>query len=197
MELIKLELPSEEEIEFEIALVDMPAIESDYMVFKKQVEDRYEFKEFDKERRLLVGYAMIADLKIPRFDRRRGEYEVVFPKESIDKIVRNFSKNGLNRNMNEMHNSGELIDGVFVRWHYQLDEELGLKAPKGLKEEAQGSWVIFVQCDDDETYQKALNGQLKGFSIEGRFIEEQLFNKIIDKFFHELEEILKINNAEK
>ena len=192
MELIKLELPSEEEIEFQIALVDEPAIESDYMVFKKEAEERYAFKEFDRERRLLVGYAMIADLKIPRFDRIRGEYEVVFPKESIDKIVRNFSVNGLNKNMNEMHNTGELIPGVFVRWQYQLDEELGLKAPKGLKQESEGSWVIFVQCDDDETYEKAKKKLLKGFSIEGRFIEEELFNKAVEALFTELDDILKI-----
>lgn len=191
MEVIKLELPSEEEIEFQIALVDEPAIESDYMVFEKDLSARYEFKEFDKERRLLVGYAMIADLEIPRFSKERGAYKVIFPKESIDKIVRNFSKNGLNGNMNEMHNTGELIPGVFVRWQYQLDEALGLKAPNGLKQEAEGSWVIFVQCDDDETYQKAKDKLLRGFSIEGKFIEEEMFNKALDNFLNELDDILK------
>ena len=191
MELITLHLPSEEEINFEIALVDEPAIESDYMVFEKETEERYQFQELDRERRLLVGYAMISDLEIPRFDKNRGAYKVKFPKDSIDKIVRNFSKNGLNGNMNEMHNTGELLPGVFVRWQYQLDEELGLKAPKGLKQEAEGSWVIFVQCDNDEIYDKAKKKLIRGFSIEGRFIEEEIFNKSIESFFKELDDILK------
>ena len=89
MELIKLNIPSEDEIEFQIALVDEPAIESDYQVFKKDLETRYKFQEVDKSKKLLMGYFMIADLEIPRFDRNRGEYKVVFPKDSIDKIGTN------------------------------------------------------------------------------------------------------------
>jgi hypothetical protein len=189
MELIKLEIPSEEEIEFQIALVDEPAIESDYMVFKQEVETRYKFQELDKSKKLLMGYFMIADLEIPRFDKNRGAYNVVFPKESIDKIVRNFSKNGLNQNMNEMHQTGKLVDGVYVLHHWQLDSEMEIKAPKGFKQEADGSWFGVVRCENEEIYQKALNGDLKGFSIEGRFIEEELFNKALEELFNDLKNI--------
>ena len=191
MELIKLELPSEEELHFEIALVDEPAIESDYMVFKQEVETRYKFQELDKSKKLLMGYFMIADLEIPRFDKNRGAYNVVFPKESIDKIVRNFSKNGLNQNMNEMHQTGKLVDGVYVLHHWQLDSEMEIKAPKGFKQEADGSWFGVVRCENEEIYQKALNGELKGFSIEGRFIEEELFNKALEQLFNDLKLTIK------
>jgi len=191
MQLIKLELPSEEEIEFQIAVVDQPAIESDWQTFKEDVETRYTFKEFDKSEKLLMGYFMIADLEIPRFDRSRGEYKVVFPKESIDKIVRNFSKNGLNKNMNEMHQTGELLDGVYVLHQWQIDSAKGIKAPQGFKTEADGSWFAVVRCENEEIYQKALKGELKGFSIEGRFIEEELFNKSLNNLFRELDELIK------
>lgn len=190
MELIRLELPSEEEIEFQVALVDEPAIESDWMTFNQDTFQRYAFKEFDKKEKLLMGYFMIADLKIPRFD-MRGQYEVVFPKESIDKIVRNFSKNGLNQNMNEMHNTGQLIDGVYVLHHWQIDSEKGIKAPNGFKTEADGSWFAVVRCENEEIYQKALEGKLKGFSIEGRFLEEQIFSQIQNEFFKQLNDIVK------
>ena len=116
-QLITLHLPSEEEIEFQVGLVDQPAIESDWKAFEQDVKLRYEFKEFDKSEKLLMGYFMIADLEIPRFDHQRGKYKVKFPKESIDKIVRNFSKNGLNQNLNEMHQTGELVEGVYVLHH--------------------------------------------------------------------------------
>ena len=134
---------------------------------------------------------MIADLEIPRFDRERGEYKVVFPKDSIDKIVRNFSKNGINQNMNEMHQTGKLLDGVYVLHHWQLDKELEIKAPKGFSQEADGSWFGVVRCENEEIYQKALDGTLKGFSIEGRFLEDAMFNKQLDKFFEELENLTK------
>lgn len=189
MELIKLELPSEEEIQFQVALVDDPAIERDWQVFSKESESHFEFKELDKDKKLLMGYFMIADMEIPRFD-QRGKYKVVFPKESIDKIVRNFSKNGLNQNMNEMHQTGKLLDGVYVLWHWQIDSELGVTAPKGFTTEADGSWFAVVRCENEEIYQKALNGELKGFSIEGRFLEEELFNKAVEGLFKDLEELI-------
>lgn len=190
MELITLHLPSEEEIEFQVGLVDQPAIESDWQAFKQDVKSRYSFKEFDKSEKLLMGYFMIADLEIPRWDHKRGEYRVKFPKESIDKIVRNFSRNGLNQNLNEMHNSGNLIDGVYVLHHWQIDSEKGMNAPNGFSNEANGSWFAVVRCENEEVYNKALNGELNGFSIEGRFIEEEVFNKQFEKLFSDLDRIL-------
>lgn len=192
MNLITLHLPSEEEIEFQIGLVDSPAIESDWQTFKQDVKTRYAFKEFNESEKLLMGYFMIADLEIPRVDGNHNEYRVVFPKDSIDKIVRNFSKNGLNQNMNEMHQTGKLLDGVYVLHHWQLDSEKGITAPQGFSNEADGSWFGVVRCENEEIYQKALDGTLKGFSIEGRFIEEEMFNKAVENLLKELDEI--INN---
>ncbi len=194
MELITLHLPSEEEIEFQIAVVDQPAIESDWQAFTKDIKERYAFKEFDESEKLLMGYFMIADLEIPRFDAQRGKYKVKFPKESIDKIVRNFSKNGLNQNMNEMHQTNKLLEGVYVLHHWQIDSTKGIYSPDGFSNEADGSWFAVVRCENEEIYNKALNGELKGFSIEGRFIEEELFNKSLKDFFNELDKILTEND---
>jgi len=176
MDVVKLILPNRQQIEFQIALVDEPAIESNFMAFAK--EGHFQFKEVDKAERLLMGYFMIADMEILRVDAKRGAYKVVFPKESIDTIIENFQLNGLANNMNEMHNSGQLSEGVFVRNHWQIDSKKGIKAPDGFKTEADGSWFGVVKCENDDVYQKALDGTFNGFSIEGKFIEEA-----IDKYF--------------
>jgi hypothetical protein len=191
MELIRLHLPSEEEIEFQIAVVDAPAIESNWMAFKKESLSDFKFQEFDKSKKLLMGYFMIADKKIPRVDHKGKMYEVKFEREAIDKIVRNFSKNGLNGNMNEMHQSGKLLEGVYVLHHWQLDSDLGIVAPKGFKQEANGSWFGIVRCENEEIYNKALNGEYNGFSIEGSFLEEQVFRNQIDEFFQFIENLTK------
>ena len=170
MDLITLHLPTEEEIEFQVGLVDMPAIESDWQTFTAQQSKAFQFKEFDKS---------------------RGAYNVVFPKESIDKIVRNFSKNGLNQNMNEMHQTNKLIEGVYVLHHWQLDSEMGIGAPNGFKKEKDGSWFAVVRCENEEIYNKAIKGELNGFSIEGRFIEEEMFNQALNSFFNDLDEMVK------
>lgn len=176
MDVVKLVLPKGNQLEFQIAVVDEPAIESHFMAFKK--EGHFQFKEFDKAERKLMGYFMIADMEILRVDAKRGAFKVVFPKESINGIVENFSFNGLNRNMNEMHQTGKLAEGVYVLNHWQMDSAKGIKAPEGFKTEADGSWFGIVKCDNDEVYQKALDGIYNGFSIEGKFIEEA-----IDKYF--------------
>lgn len=176
MELIKLNIPDEEQIEFQIAFVDEPAIESNFMAFAKKANP-FKFVELDKSKRLLMGYFMIADLKIPRFSQEKGRFDVVFDKESINKIVRNFSKHGLNRNLNENHETNEFAKNCYVLSHFQIDSELGIQAPKGFKQEPDGSWFGIVRCENDDIYQKALNGEYNGFSIEGDFLEEQ-FNKL-------------------
>jgi hypothetical protein len=183
-----LNIPTEEEIEFQIAVVDEPAIESNFMVFKKEGEVKLCFKELDAAKNLLMGYFMIADMKIPRRD-ERGTYTVSFPKESIDKIVRNFSRNGLNGNMNEMHQSGKLLDGVFVLHHWQINKEMGMIAPKGFETEADGSWFGIVRCENQDIYNKALSEELRGFSIEGLFIEDEIFQRIADEYFSYLEKV--------
>ncbi len=180
MELIELYLPSGEQLEFQIALVDEPAIESNFMAFKK--EGRFQFKEVDKSERKLMGYFMIADMEILRVDPKRGAYNVKFPKKSIDTIVENFAYNGLNRNMNEMHQTNQLAEGVYVLSYWQIDSAKGITAPNGFKTEADGSFFGIVKCDNDEVYQKALNGEYNGFSIEGKFIEQA-----IDKYFKQSE----------
>jgi len=188
MDVIRLTLPDGDNLEFQIALVDEPAIESNFMAFNKQ--NHFQFKEVDKSERKLMGYFMIADFEILRIDQKRGAYKVVFDKKSIDKIVENFSFNGLNRNMNEMHQTGKLSEGVYVLNQWQIDSAKGIKAPDGFKTEADGSWFGVVKCNNEEIYQKALNGTFNGFSIEGKFIEEAIdkyFKTDIDEFLNSVE----------
>jgi len=168
-EVITLTLPDENQIEFQIAFVDEPAIESSFLAFKKTVV--HKFVEVDKAQRKVMGYFMIADMEIPRWDEKRGAYKVKFPKDSVDKIVRNWSANGLNKNMNEMHQTNQFAKGVYVLNQWQLDSKLGIVPPSGFDVEADGSWFGIVQCDNDEIYQKCLNGEYTGFSIECMFVE--------------------------
>jgi len=186
MELFKLSLPDGDQFEFQIAFVNEPATESNFMAFSQKVNP-YKFKEVDKVKKILMGYFMIADLEIPRWDEKRGPYNVMFTGDSIDKIAKNWAKNGLNKNLNENHNTGKFAEGVYVLHHWQIDSKLGILPPKDFKVEADRSWFGVVQCDNDEIYQKALNGEYTGFSIESKFIEEKFGASVSD----ELEAFLK------
>lgn len=176
MDVVELFLKDRQQAYFEIALVEEPAIESELHMFNNQ--NRYQFKEVEGEEGLLMGYFMIADLEILRVDPKRGAFKVKFPKESIDLIIENFQLNGMAKNMNFQHDTGNYLDGVFVRNHWQIDSKKGIGAPNGFKTEADGSWFGIVKCESEEIKQKVRNKEITGFSIESAFIE-----KAIDKYF--------------
>ena len=159
-----------------------PATESNFMAFKKHT--KIKFKEVDKSRRIVMGYFMVADMLIDRYDAQRGAYQVKFERESIDKIVENWAINGLNKNMNEDHNTNTFAQGVYVLSHFQVDGSIGMLPPEDFTTEADGSWFGMVKCLDDEIYQKCLDGTYNGFSVESVFVEEQ-FDKV-DQFLASL-----------
>jgi len=172
----------DEDLEFQIAFVDRPAIESDAMAFS--ATKSFKFQSFNESKRIVMGYFMIADLAIERYSEAEGQYFVKFPKESITKIVENWSKNNMNKNLNEMHKTGNLTEGTFVLSHWQVDSELGIGVPKGFKQEADGSWFGMVKCYNDEVYNKFLDGTYNGFSVESKkFIQR---NEGIDELLKRL-----------
>ena len=184
MDLFILDIPDGDQKEFQIALVDEPAIESDWIAFNKHQN----FKIQSKERRIVSGYAMIADLEIPRYDERRGYYNVTFRKGNIEKIWLNFHRNNLMTNTNEMHQSGKFAEGVFVCESFIIDSERGIKAPEGFKQEPDGSWFISMKVENDDVWNKVLEGTFKGFSIEGRF-----FERPAETFASKLKDLINTN----
>ena len=178
MELIELEIPEGEQLDFQVALVDAPAIESDWIAFDKV---KQQFQIESKDKRIVSGYAMISDLPILRRDEQRGEYHVVFKKDSIQKIALNFMRNGLMKNTNLDHKTGNFQSGVYVFESILIDSERGMKAPDKFNQEADGSWFISMKIDNDEVWASVLNGTFKGFSVEGLF--EESFTTQLEAIF--------------
>ena len=203
MDLFSLDLPDGEQKEFQIALVDEPAIERDWMAFGKNKQcfnltsNGQTFKLISRnfsieseDKRIISGYAMIADLEIPRYDEVRGAYNCVFRKNAIEKIWLNFQRNNLNTNTNIMHQTNQFAKGVFVCESIFLDKERGAKAHEGFTQESDGSWFISMKIENEEVWNQVKEGKFKGFSIEGRFTEEI-------EIFTQLKEIFKTNKMSK
>lgn len=203
MDLFSLDLPDGEQKEFQIALVDEPAIERDWMAFGKNKQcfnltsNGQTFKLISRnfsieseDKRIISGYAMIADLEIPRYDEVRGAYNCVFRKNAIEKIWLNFQRNNLNTNTNIMHQTNQFAKGVFVCESIFLDKERGAKAHEGFTQESDGSWFISMKIENEEIWNQVKEGKFKGFSIEGRFTEEI-------EIFTQLKEIFKTNKMSK
>ena len=167
MKLPLIALDIEEDIEsesgvFACGLVDMPAIERNWMAFDKQVK----FTIHNEEKRILAGFLMVANQPIYRFDKEtKQEYYVTFPATSIEKIVKKVSKYNQKIAFNINHNDSRMVDNCYLMQHFIINTELGINTPKGFDEAPNGSWFGFVKVDDDETWNMVKSGEIDRKSV--------------------------------
>jgi hypothetical protein len=149
-----------------IALVEQPAIEKNFMAFKKQESIKLMFNE---EKRIISGPAMIADMPIYRKDDQLGEYYIIFGKEAIAQIVEKFSSQGLMKNFNLFHDEKKQCSGVVIFNSFISNKDLGIQPLSGFEDIADGSWFISAKVNNDEIWKQVKDGTFKGFSVEGLF----------------------------
>ena len=165
-------------IEF-VSLVESPAIQKDFLAFS---ETPIKFAIQDEEKRIVTGAAMIADLPIYRRDDIRGEYYVVFDKESIFKIAKKWARSNQYNSVNAHHKT-PIADGVSLFESYIIDRQRGVMPPMGFEEVADGSWFVSYLIDNEDVWAKVKSGEFKGFSVEGVFdfpadADEQLIEQM-------------------
>jgi hypothetical protein len=177
--IIKLTVTDEDETRVEkISFVDDPAIERQWMAFKKQP---YRFKA-DEDKRIVSGPLMVAGLPIYRHDEKNGEYYVQFDADTIKNIVLKFFKEQRMSEVNLMHETD--VDGVFMFESFIIDERK--QTPEGFETLPSGSWFGSFKVENDEVWAKVKDGTFKGFSVEGMFaelsersVDEELIDTII------------------
>lgn len=151
-----------------VALVDDPAIQENWMAFTEHKS--FEFKVSSPERRIITGAAMIADMPIYRKDDVRGEYNVVFRKPVIEKIVKKWAKMNRFNNVNMMHDDEYKTDGVYCIESFIVDASRGITTPKIFDKAPDGSWFLSYYIENDMVWNEFVKtGIFKGFSVEGMF----------------------------
>ena len=157
-----------------IALVDRPAIGLNYQAFAP-----HKFEVINEDKRIVMGAAMIPDLPIYRRD-ERGEYYAIFKKETIKALVQKLFKENKHNVFNEEHNAFKILDDVYIYQSFITDAELGISAPSGFENVADGTWFIAAKVENDEAWAKVKEeGILKGFSVEVVFdLEPYKFKKM-------------------
>lgn len=187
-----------------IALVDQPAIESNWMAFSKQSE--YKFNIKDEEKRIIEGYFMVADLLIPRIGENGEKFFVKFSAKTIEQIREKQSRLGLNNNFNLMHDPRQIAEGVYMLDNLIIDNERGKVAPKEFEKVPNGSLWGSAKVDNDEIWNSIKAGEFKGFSVEGMFkqlepvtMDEETINKIIktiQDFEKSIEDNVQLSNKQ-
>lgn len=152
------------EVDF-IALVDVPAIEKDFIAFNEQQV----FKIENEDRRIISGPLMLADKLIFRTNDTMGNHYVKFTKETIQKIAIKYAKRGYQKNVNVMHEDALKLEGVVLFESFITDKERGIMPMKGYEDSPDGSWFGSMFVENDEAWQAVKDNKLKGFSVEGFF----------------------------
>lgn len=153
----------------------------------KQI-DKQAFVIQDEEQRIISGPLMLADTPIYRNDATRGEYYVVFSADTIKQIAQKFFKKGYQNNVNLMHNSGDVQEGLTMFESWIVDKKRGIQPMVGFEDVPDGSWFGSYKVENDEAWNKVKSGEVLGFSVEGNFLykeqeqmsaEERMMNEII------------------
>lgn len=166
-----------------ISMVRDPAIESFWVAMNSQQKQK--FAEVDKERRIVMGAAMIPDMPILRED-EDGQYHVYFTKGTIRKAMELFFKRGNQGRTNYEHEQEMNGMTVVESWIIE-DTEKDKSALYGLANPV-GTWMVSMKVDNDVVWDEFVkSGDLRGFSIEGRFRDGKTKHS---KFLNELEQVL-------
>ena len=123
-----------------------------------------------EDQQIVVGPAMIPDMEILRKDEEGKPYYVRFSKAVVQKIAEKFMMELRNHDTNIQHDSTDPAHSfVMESWIVENSEDkanslYGFEVPVG-------TWMVKMRVQDPETWKQIKAGKLKGFSIEGNFME--------------------------
>ena len=164
-----------------VSLVEKPAIEENFIALNKQ---EVMLAEIDKEKRLLMGAALIPNKQIYRKNEKTGdEYYIYFSKDTVRKASELFFKRSNHQNATYEHK--QPIKGTTIVESWIVEDSAKDKSALYGLNVPEGTWMVSMKIDDDELYKKAKKGEVKGFSIEGFFSDRYDLQK--DDSFEELE----------
>lgn len=170
MEIDVIELLIDDQNEFggiqAVSVVEHPAIEEDFIALNSQ---EIKLAEVDKEKRILMGPALIPNKKIYRRSKDH-EYYIFFSEDTVRKASELFLTRG-NQSNSTLEHQVELKGLTVVESWIIEDSKMDKSASYGLNL-PEGTWMISMKVNNDEVWNDYVKtGRVKGFSIEGYFAD--------------------------
>lgn len=170
MEIVELILDEENEemvgIEA-VSIVEMPAIESDFVALSEQ---EIKLAKVDEEKKILMGAALIPNKPIFR---KNGEntFYVYFSEKTVRRASELFFQNSMQNNATLEHEM-EIKNLTVVESWIVEDTEMD-KSKKYDLDVPKGTWMISMKVENEEVWNDYIKtGKVKGFSIEGYFADK-------------------------
>jgi hypothetical protein len=167
MDIIELLINDEDSLGVEaISLVEFPAIEEDFVALNSEL---VELKELNKDKQILLGALLIPNKPIYR---KSGdeEYYIYFSKETVEKASQMYLMKG-NQNNSTLEHQYEL-SGLSLVESWIVEDEVHDKSRKYGMNVPLGTWMGAVKVNNSEVWNDYVKtGKVKGFSIEGYFVD--------------------------
>ena len=157
-----------------ISIVDKPAIEENFIALKEHT--KVELAEIDKEKRILMGAALVPNKNIYRTD-GEDEYYIYFSDETVRKASELFLMRG-KQNKSTLEHEAEL-NGLSVVESWIIEDEVHDKSRKYGLDMPVGTWMVSMKVNNEEVWENYVKtGLVKGFSIEGYFTDKVNMSQI-------------------
>ena len=146
------------------SLVTSPAVEETFVVFNEETPIIEKFA--DEKKHMITGVVAIPQKPIYRRNADGEEYDIVFSEEAIESMAKDFMKNYRQHEVTLQHE--ENADGVYLveQW-IKSDMVYDKSIAMGLSRELPvGSWIQTYYVDSNDVWQRIVNGELLGFSLE-------------------------------
>jgi hypothetical protein len=137
-----------------------------------------DFATMDEDQQVVVAPAMVPETLIKRLDENGMEYYVYFSKDTIKKIAEKFFAKNYHNNT-DINHDGEVTQAntLLESWIVEDPEKdksslYGFNVPEG-------TWMLSMRINDDETWKKIKAGALRGYSISGVFAVNELLTLVL------------------
>jgi len=150
-----------------VSVVESPAIEENFIALKKH---EVELKEVDAEKRILMGAALVPNKQIYRRNKDK-EYYIYFSEDTVRKASELFLMRS-NQNNATYEHERKMLEGMSVVESWIIEDEKLDKSVKYGFNLPKGTWMISMKVNNDEVWKKVKEGEVKGFSIEGYFVDK-------------------------
>jgi hypothetical protein len=150
-----------------VSVVESPAIEENFIALKKH---EVELKEVDAEKRILMGAALVPNKQIYRRNKDK-EFYIYFSEDTVRKASELFLMRS-NQNNATLEHERKMLDGMSVVESWIIEDEKTDKSQLYNFNLPKGTWMISMKVNNDDVWQKVKDGEVKGFSIEGHFVDK-------------------------
>ena len=162
--------------------------EAKIKAIEKEKMSKQEFAT-DEEKRVVLGPAMVPEMRIFRRDALGNPYHVFFSAETIKMIADKYMRNKYIDNNDTEHN-GKAASDVYVveSWIKEDDNDKSIKY--GFGDLPIGTWFVAMKVRNPQVWQEIKDKKLNGFSVSGYFEEVAQFC-MEEMFLKQVIEILK------